>query len=777
MPATGRQSRRARHRAQPHPQDVDKPEPGRVTVAGQTMPPPLGEARNCDRLSALPDALLHRVLRFLDAREAVAELSLLSRRWRHLWATTPYVALSDAAGATGGHSESFGGSLRGFSLDSRDGGHAAHQAGGCATPWATTSASVRLPLLKRLHLFFVKFGDDPSAVEKLNAGCPALEDLSLSQCGLGSFKISFDTVKTLSITDKYSEIHISAPNTCSLRLTVSSRVHLEFMPSLSSAWVYFCGNGAEHHAPCGCALLAALRNVQHLELLIFSLFLQFKGIMGNSSDELLTFGKLMKSLCLGEWLVYDFYKPFAYFLRRAPNLATPTLDEWEIIKLLHIYHLHAHALGSKNYVRACVSLAGSNSIGDCRPSSQTMSPRGDAAAGRDRLSALPDDLLHRILRHLDARQAARDLSRLSRRWRRVWASSPSFTLHQSAGAERFGNNLLLLRDPVDLRVFCLHSSNREHFFFQHRWLRYALSRGLCVLEINLSCRNCLFKLPDCVFSCATLEEFNLTATAAKNEIFAPRSVCLPCLKKLHLEFVRFEDPSVVEKLNSGCPALEDLSLYRCPLGSFKISSDTLKILSITDCEYDEIRVSAPNVCSLRLTVSGKVQLDSMPFLVSAWVYLCDKGVHNLAQGGYDLAAALSSAQHLELFRFNLFLQDIMESTAHQALSFCKLKTLYIGEWRVTDFYGPIAYFLQRAPSLVALTLDQWKLYQRHDGNTNLEAVEKKTKVELKLVSALTRDLETLLVRLSKGDDIGEFRKVRRLLKETTKPKETEIIWF
>ncbi|CAN6246820.1 unnamed protein product [Urochloa humidicola] len=403
------------------------------------------------------------------------------------------------------------------------------------------------------------------------------------------------------------------------------------------------------------------------------------------------------------------------------------------------------------------------------------------ATVRDRLSELPDHLLHRILRFLDARQVVRELSRLSRRWRYLWVTSPYVNLQLAYrdGYEKFGNLLLLLRDGmVPLHTFCLHSWYWKHFQYERRWLLHALSRGLCVLEINLGYRDCLFELPDRIFSCATLEEFNLTATAERNEIIAPRSVCLPCLKKLHLKFVRFQDPSVVEKLNSGCPALEDLSLSRCLLGSFKISSDTLKILSITDCEYGEIHVSAPNVRSLRLTVSGKVQVEDMPFLVSAWVYLCDEGAHNLVQGGYDLTAALISAQHLELFRFNLFLQNMMGNSAHEALSFSKLKTLYIGEWRAADFYGSFAYFLECAPCLASLTLDQWKLYEKHNGKVpSLESMEKKPKVELKLVSALNRDLETLLIRLSKGDDIGEFRKVRRLLKEKTKPKETEIVWF
>uniref|UniRef100_A0A0A8YBP5 Uncharacterized protein n=1 Tax=Arundo donax TaxID=35708 RepID=A0A0A8YBP5_ARUDO len=56
-------------------------------------------------------------------------------------------------------------------------------------------------------------------------------------------------------------------------------------------------------------------------------------------------------------------------------------------------------------------------------------------------------------------------------------------------------------------------------------------------------------------------------------------------------------------------------------------------------------------------------------------------------------------------------------------------------------------------------------------------MEKKSTVDLKLVSALTRDLETLWIRFLKSDDFEEFRKMRCLLKEKTKPKETVIVWF
>ncbi|KAK3152389.1 hypothetical protein QOZ80_2BG0158250 [Eleusine coracana subsp. coracana] len=298
-----------------------------------------------------------------------------------------------------------------------------------------------------------------------------------------------------------------------------------------------------------------------------------------------------------------------------------------------------------------------------------MSAPGDAT--RDWLTDLPDDILHRILRFLDARQAVGVLSLVSRRFRFLWATVPFITLlcPNHKGSEKFGNLLLLLRDGrVPLHTFCLHSWCSEHFNYERRWLHHAMSRGLCVLELNLNSINRFFQLPECVFCCATLEELKLLATGTR-EAIAPRSVSLPCLKKLHLDFVRFINSSVADMLRSGCPALEDLSLSRSILGSFKISSETLKVMSITDCSYEELHVSAPHIASLRLIVSGKVQLDGMPFLVSAWVYVCDDAVQHLARGGYDLAAALCNAQQLELFSFNLFVEDITGNSAHDGLSF------------------------------------------------------------------------------------------------------------
>jgi len=85
-----------------------------------------------------------------------------------------------------------------------------------------------------------------------------------------------------------------------------------------------------------------------------------------------------------------------------------------------------------------------------------------------------------------------------------------------------------------------------------RWQRHALGHGLHVLDLPLSSG----RLAEPVFTCATLEEFTLSAMIAVREVIAPKSVC-------HV-FVRFGDPSAdgpaVEKLNAACPALEPAAI-------------------------------------------------------------------------------------------------------------------------------------------------------------------------------------------------------------------------
>jgi hypothetical protein len=62
---------------------------------GDNRRPPLAGECGEDRISSLPDELLHRILLCLGWARAAASSSVLSRRWRRVWTDLPELFLSD----------------------------------------------------------------------------------------------------------------------------------------------------------------------------------------------------------------------------------------------------------------------------------------------------------------------------------------------------------------------------------------------------------------------------------------------------------------------------------------------------------------------------------------------------------------------------------------------------------------------------------------------------------------------------------------------------------
>ncbi|CAO2193339.1 unnamed protein product, partial [Urochloa humidicola] len=75
------------HPSPPKPRDA----PWRLRRPQQSVPPQMVAAEalvDSDRLSALPDSLLHAIMSNLKAQQAV-QMGVLAKRWRHLWCSMP----------------------------------------------------------------------------------------------------------------------------------------------------------------------------------------------------------------------------------------------------------------------------------------------------------------------------------------------------------------------------------------------------------------------------------------------------------------------------------------------------------------------------------------------------------------------------------------------------------------------------------------------------------------------------------------------------------------
>nr|XP_017245756.1 PREDICTED: F-box/LRR-repeat protein 25-like [Daucus carota subsp. sativus] len=61
---------------------------GQAQKKARSLPQEFGDE---DRISRLPDELIHKILSFVDAKEAV-QTSVLSRRWELIWTTLPFLS-------------------------------------------------------------------------------------------------------------------------------------------------------------------------------------------------------------------------------------------------------------------------------------------------------------------------------------------------------------------------------------------------------------------------------------------------------------------------------------------------------------------------------------------------------------------------------------------------------------------------------------------------------------------------------------------------------------
>ncbi|KAL6658185.1 hypothetical protein ACP70R_003771 [Stipagrostis hirtigluma subsp. patula] len=350
------------------------------------------------------------------------------------------------------------------------------------------------------------------------------------------------------------------------------------------------------------------------------------------------------------------------------------------------------------------------------------------AGGEDRLGALPDDALLRVLSLLPSEDAVRTCV-LARRWRHLWRSTPALRVARDDDRRwsvrwlrRFVSRFLRLRDgrvPLDECdllcrpfVLCRGGAAAEASCFEaaERWIRRAVSVGRArVLKLSVGTPENRFQLAD-----APLVSQQLT--------------------RVELDNIELQDGTLDL---SGCPALEDLEITSCSIEADQILLPPVKRLRIMWCYFNIIprsSISAPSLVSLQLSENAGFTplLESMPSLVTAFVRLdnqCSEICANnnyFGDCGYDscngcygnlfyedddndqcvLLDGLSGATHLELTALpEVF---VCRKDFKWDPTFSKLKTLLLNEWCVDAGFSALIYFLQRSPILEKLTLQLHK---------------------------------------------------------------------
>jgi hypothetical protein len=235
----------------------------------------------------------------------------------------------------------------------------------------------------------------------------------------------------------------------------------------------------------------------------------------------------------------------------------------------------------------------------------------------DRLSNLPDSLLHHILSFVNTECAVQTCI-LSTRWKNLWKHIPALTLNRSGFRyqkifTKFVSRILSLRE-ASTSASALHSLHFDHngiteLSLLERIVNYAISHNVQRLRINFRCHSQQF--PTCLFSCHTLTSLDLLCYLPCT---FPNSLDLPALTSLSLDTFNFSvgDDGRVEPFST-LNGLNSLIIRRCKIPdrhehNLCISSATLVNLTIETYpfHYHKVELSTPSLCTFEFVCTGGV---------------------------------------------------------------------------------------------------------------------------------------------------------------------------
>ncbi|KAG7552069.1 F-box-like domain superfamily [Arabidopsis thaliana x Arabidopsis arenosa] len=195
--------------------------------------------------------------------------------------------------------------------------------------------------------------------------------------------------------------------------------------------------------------------------------------------------------------------------------------------------------------------------------------------GFDRISELPESLITQILLCLPTKDSVKT-SVLSTRWKNLWLNVPGLDLNYRDFPKEdeeyeevfinFIDRFLEFNPESRLQKFKVDYSKREILGFKDR-IGTVINRGIRLLDAVSSTEyreddGIMYPyfefMPLNLFTSKTLVYLKLRYSALSD----PGFVYMPCLKFMILREIRWSGTMSLEKLVSGCPVLEELTLVR-----------------------------------------------------------------------------------------------------------------------------------------------------------------------------------------------------------------------
>ncbi|KAG2290000.1 hypothetical protein Bca52824_049604 [Brassica carinata] len=175
----------------------------------------------------------------------------------------------------------------------------------------------------------------------------------------------------------------------------------------------------------------------------------------------------------------------------------------------------------------------------------------DSSDGVDSISSLPDVILHTILSSLPTEIAIKT-SILSKRWRHVWSHTPCDII----------NKILDRYKARKVMSFKLSASLQYDIPYVDRWIEFAMSRNVenMSLEFGYSGDH-KYHVPDSFYISNSFKQLSVKYSSIDLKL-PSFPVSWTSLKILYLKSCKVSE-ECMDKILSGCPILESLTLHFC----------------------------------------------------------------------------------------------------------------------------------------------------------------------------------------------------------------------
>ncbi|XVF78320.1 hypothetical protein PTKIN_Ptkin14bG0122600 [Pterospermum kingtungense] len=333
-------------------------------------------------------------------------------------------------------------------------------------------------------------------------------------------------------------------------------------------------------------------------------------------------------------------------------------------------------------------------------------------SSNDRISSLPDALIHRILSLLSTKQAVAT-SVLSKRWVSLWTLVPTLDLEDSYRCSvneqdkvkfmHFVYKVLLLNKAGYVEKFRLNCNSYYDYSCVNTWICSAVLRGLQEVDISVfgTPKAYLLKLPSSLFLMKTLKILKLHGGFV---VDVPVSVYCPSLKILHLLWVSYANDESISRFISGCMSLEELRIEAeiSPENTVFISSPTLNSLSLNLESYRfriKIDINAPALKYLNFKCRSffKARL----FNVENFPCLIEANIYELFGSCTQLLRPLSAAKYLKL---DGHLVSLAWNASSLFVNLTQLELSGFLRWPLVSF------FLQKSPKLETVVVHEETFY-------------------------------------------------------------------